>query len=255
MTEKPTVVFLHIPKTAGQTIHSELVKAFGQTEVSPVRVHTQVPAGQSQLPAGYQLYSGHIDWEALESVSEPRFTFTVLRDPLERIASFYFYLRRQAEKLDEAALQLPSNTGMLVAAKSSPDEYFFGGDRQWQNFIRDHYFNPYCSYLTTRRIRGGSEASQMDADELVNCAAEAAKGLSGIYMVNDLGRLESELFSATGIRIAVAKKYLNAGEQAHQPRWPMLRDIFVEPASVSKIEELVEADQLLIERFESSSSG
>ncbi|WP_430450438.1 hypothetical protein [Rhodophyticola sp.] len=63
-----TIVFLHIPKTAGQTIHSELARVVGAKAVSPVRVHTQAARGVAQMPPGYRLYSGHIDWEALDTL-------------------------------------------------------------------------------------------------------------------------------------------------------------------------------------------
>lgn len=152
----PTIVFLHIPKTAGQTIHAELGRVVGEAAVSPVRVHTQAGPGAAQFPPGYRLYSGHIDWEALETVPEPRFTFTVLRDPLERLASFYFYICREAGKLSPEELSTPARTGMRMALESSPDEYFFGGTPGWRRFVRDHYRLPYCSYLITRKIRGWS---------------------------------------------------------------------------------------------------
>jgi hypothetical protein len=108
---KANIVFLHIPKTAGQTIHTALCNAVGPEAVSPIRVHTQVADGPSQFPPGYRLYSGHLDWEAIERVPKPRFVFTVLRDPLERLASFYFYIRRQAERISLDELAKPNRIG------------------------------------------------------------------------------------------------------------------------------------------------
>ena len=85
------IVFLHIPKTAGQTVHSELLRIFGPEHTSPVRVHTQAGA-DGQFPEGYRFYSGHLDWETFDTADSDSFVFTVLRDPKDRIASFYFYL-------------------------------------------------------------------------------------------------------------------------------------------------------------------
>ena len=157
------IVFLHIPKTAGQTIHSELARVIGAPHVSPIRVHTQAARGPghaaAQLPPGYRLYSGHLDWTALDSLPEDRFVFSVLRDPWERIASFYFYMLEQAQGLDAATLEDPSRIGFRMILTHSADDYFFGGDVQWQQFILDHYDNFYCSYFATRKMRvgGGDE--------------------------------------------------------------------------------------------------
>jgi len=186
------IVFLHIPKTAGQTIHSELARVVGKRAVSPVRVHTEAGPGAAQFPPGYRLYSGHIDWDALDTLPQPRFVFTVLRDPLERIASFYFYLRRQAETLSAEELASPARTGMRMALENGPDEYFFGGTPQWRRFIDDHYHSSYCTYLVTRRLRGFSQVADWPRQDLVTRAVEAARGLDGIYAVDRLDALVSQ---------------------------------------------------------------
>lgn len=67
------IVFLHIPKTAGQAIHNGLITAVGGREhVSPVRIHTQ---SADQYPAGYRLYSGHLDWDHIDRIGPDRFSF------------------------------------------------------------------------------------------------------------------------------------------------------------------------------------
>ena len=80
------IVFLHIPKTAGQTVHNELARAVGQQGVSPIRVHGQAPTPDDQLPKGHRFYSGHIDWLALDQIEKPRFVFSILRDPRGKIS-------------------------------------------------------------------------------------------------------------------------------------------------------------------------
>merc|ERR1711969_313057 len=137
------IVFLHIPKTAGQTIHNALAAMVGGRHVSPIRTHTQAPGDAPQMPAGYALYSGHIDWTELETLPGGRFTFTVLRDPRERIASFYFFLLKEAEALDRDALERPQNYGKKLILQRSADDYFFGGPAGFNAFILDHYDNFY----------------------------------------------------------------------------------------------------------------
>lgn len=98
------LVFLHIPKTAGQTVHFEFERVFGKSAISPIRVHTQSPETSFKEAANYQVFSGHIDWHDIETVPSPKVTMSVLRDPRERIASFFLYLREKGSKLSPEEL-------------------------------------------------------------------------------------------------------------------------------------------------------
>lgn len=248
MTDR--IVFLHIPKTAGQTIHAELSRVVGARAVSPVRVHTEAGPGPAQFPPGYRLYSGHIDWEGLDTVPEPRFVFTVLRDPLERIASFYFYLRRQAETLSAEELASPTRTGMRMALENGPDAYFFGGDANWQRFIRDHYHSPYCVYLVTRKIRGFSHVAGLHAPELVDRAEAAARQLDGVYTVEALDRLEDDVRQKLGIRIDVTGHVVNAGPEGRGGgRWNRLAAMIKRPETLDGLYRFARADQVLMHRL------
>lgn len=244
------IVFLHIPKTAGQTVHAALAGAVGPRAVSPVRVHTEAGPGAAQLPPGYRLYSGHLDWEALESIPAPRFVFTVLRDPLERIGSFYLYLRRQAEGLTPAELARPERTGMRMALEHGPDEYFFGGDPEWQRFVREHYHSPYCAYLATRRIRGFSRVADLPARELVARALAAARTLDGVYAVDALDVLERDLVARLGLRVDVTGRVVNASPEGRGGgRWDRLAAMVEREETLVRLRAFARADQVLMHRL------
>lgn len=248
------IVFLHIPKTAGQTVHSELSQLVGPEAVSPVRVHTQAAHGAAQLPAGYRLYSGHIDWDALDTLPKDRFVFTVLRDPRERIASFYFYLLREAQKQYADAQDAPERSGARMILKGSADEYFFGGDARWQTFVNDHYNNMYCSYLITRQIRGWSKLTGMSRPEIVQAALDAKTPITRIYSTDTLADLEADIAVHTGQSISVAKRYVNAGPDAGPDapstlRWPQLCARFERDSSVKRLTHFARLDQHLMKRL------
>lgn len=244
------IVFLHIPKTAGQTVHSELARAVGAKAVSPVRVHTQAETGAAQFPPGYRLYSGHLDWDALETIPAPRFTFTVLRDPLERIASFYFFMRRQAEACPPEELAKPGRSGMRMAIEHGPDGYFFGSTPKWRHFVKDHYHSTYCSYLVTRRMRGYARIAELDHDTLVSRAQEAARGLDGVYSVDDLGRLEHDLGHRLGITANLTGRFVNsAPDDRGTSRWSQLDALIEQDETRHKLREFAHADQLLMHRL------
>jgi hypothetical protein len=221
------VVFLHIPKTAGQTIHSELARVVGAAQVSPVRVHTQAPPGPdhaaAQLPPGYGLYSGHLDWTALDRLPEDRFVFSVLRDPWERIASFYFYLLDQAQGLNATALQDPARLGLRMILTRSADDYFFGGEAPWQQFILDHYDNFYCSYFATRKMRGHKQIAGLSGPDLIDRALDNSRQIDRIYGTHDLTPLQTDILARLGRPIRVTDRYINAGPQSRSGlRWPAL---------------------------------
>lgn len=240
------IVFLHIPKTAGQTVHNGLSRAVRAHRVSPIRVHTQALLAKDQFPAGYSLYSGHLDWADMAHLPAARFVFTVLRNPAERIASFYFYLQREAAGLAPAVLNLPQNIGLKRALDWIPDDYFFGGDDAWQVFIRSHYDNFYCSYFATRRMLGWGETAEMTPARLLKKACTGLAGMDRVYSTNDLPAMEQDLNTRFGMRLRVAGRYDNtSGEPAQSLRWPRLLAGFATDAACLRMEQLVQLDQRL----------
>ncbi|WP_412551352.1 sulfotransferase family 2 domain-containing protein [Shimia sp. MIT910701] len=246
---KRTVVFLHIPKTAGQTVHSELVRVVGKRATSPVRVHTQASPTE-QFPSGFRLYSGHLDWICLNSLPHDRFVFSVLRDPRERIASFYFYLLDKAEKLSPKSLLLPENTGMRNILRHSTDDYFFSGSPQWRRFIRDHFDNFYTAYFATRKMRGWSEISKLKKTERMGLALAGAKELDGVYDVKDLARLEADLLDVLGKSVNLVNNRVNPGpHKIGNERWPELMARLESDESVSRLEKMANLDTKLMSRL------
>ena len=237
------IVFLHIPKTAGQTVHNGLARTVRARRVSPIRVHTQALHPQDQYPAGYSLYSGHLDWSAIAHLPAARFVFTVLRDPAERIASFYFYLQREAAALDKTTLNLPSNIGFKRALDWSPDQYFFGGDDHWQMFIRSHYDNFYCSYFATRRMLGWGETVDMTSAQVLKQARAGLACLDQVYSTNGLMAMEQDLNSRFGMQLRIAGRYDNtSGEPTNFLRWPRLLATFDTDAASHRMQDLVVRD-------------
>lgn len=241
------IVFLHIPKTAGQTIHNQLAQMVGRGAVSPVRVHSQAPQGP-QMPAGYRLYSGHLDWREVDGLPDP-FIFTVLRDPAERIASFYFYLLAEARLLTPQELALPGNLGKANILHMSAEEYFFGGNPGWQLFIRAHYDNFYCSYFATRKMRGWSEIRTLGPAALVERALAGLAAVDRVYSTTGLDVLEQDIARLFGASIRVTDNYVNAGQHARgEARWPKLLALMESDRARSALEAFTACDADLMAR-------
>jgi hypothetical protein len=241
------IVFLHLPKTAGQTIHNALTRAVAPATVSPIRVHTQAATGPGQFPPGHALYSGHLDWVEAHRLPPGRFAFTVLREPRERIASFYFFLRRDAQRLDSSALARPENLGRRRALVWPAEEYFLGGDAVWQAFIRDHYDNFYCGYFATGRFRHGAAVRDLPAAVALARARAGLAQLDGVFQTSNLAPLEAAFAERYGFRLALAGRYDNAGEGPRGlSRWTELMALLGSDTARRRLEAFVQRDEALL---------
>lgn len=242
------IVFLHIPKTAGQSIVKELRRACGSAQMSPVRTHSQA-AKDAQLPKGYHVYAGHIDWVDLETLDDDRFSFSVLRSPRERLASFYFYLKREAEAMSPENLALKENTGKRTLLAGSVDQYFFGGDNAWQKFIHDHYSNFYCSYFATQRIRGWHQIQNLEPEALLGRATKGAGAVTKLYGLTKLHLLEADLSEILNTPIDLRTTRVNTGPPPKTTgRWDDLMALFEDEKSREKIENFVRLDEDFLRR-------
>ena len=199
-TSDGNIVFLHIPKTAGQSVHAFLERIVGKSAVAPARVNAGLLKMTREEIRSYRLISGHLDWALLDCVLEPKFVFTVLRDPLERILSFYHYLRAEAAKLDPARLALPQHAGMRAALELSCDDYFCAGPPHLRTFLDNHYSNFYAFYFAGRSYDGRQKImSQRAVDEnfndirVVEMALSNLRTLTRVYRVDELNQLEIDV--------------------------------------------------------------
>lgn len=242
------LVFLHIPKTAGQTVHMELEQKLGAQTVSPIRLHTQVKHEADQYPAGYRLYSGHLDWRDLSVVPEPRFVFTVLRDPLERLASFYFFLQRQAYDASAALLASGRGKAMREILARTPSDFFLGGGRNWNTWVRDHFDNFQTNYLATGQVRGRRRLADMAPDTLIDLALKNSQKIDAIYTTQTLSRLEKNLTPDLGERPVFQSRRANAAPSMNEElRWPQLAALLGSDAD--HVATFGQTDQKLIERL------
>jgi hypothetical protein len=101
-TARQTVIFLHLPRTAGTTLHRiierqvrpEGIFSIGWTEQESVQAYR----GLSQArKAEIRMIRGHLAFGLHEFVPGPSTYFTLLRNPIERVISYYYFIRRTAD--------------------------------------------------------------------------------------------------------------------------------------------------------------
>jgi hypothetical protein len=110
------LVFLHLPKTGGTTLHHHFSAHFDRDEICPERfsrLHRFTPEELSR----YRYFSGHYNFDQVRLIPGPLFVVTVLRDPTERLlSSYYFWRRHTAEAVAKRKLDGPAiaRAGTLV---------------------------------------------------------------------------------------------------------------------------------------------
>jgi len=127
-TSGQTVIFLHIPKTGGATLHNILEKNYGRNEImtfdgsrhrSEVERFAKLPAAQR---GRYRLIKGHLFFGLHEFVPGNSTYITFLREPIDRGLSFYSHARNHSDHylhrlLSEEKLELTT----LLERQATPE--------------------------------------------------------------------------------------------------------------------------------------
>jgi hypothetical protein len=250
------LIFLHIPKTAGQSVHAALVAAFGAAAVCPARVNEQLFGMTVSELNSYRVFSGHLDWSLLDCVRGPRFVFTVLREPRDRILSFYFYLRGEAGRLSASELAKPHRHGARAALNLSPDDYFCGGTPEIRRFLDGLYDNFYTYffagrfYLARGPLNGRVQRHELTHEQLLERALDNLGTLDAVYRVDTLDAVFAriqELSGGIGDASAGFRVNVNVAVEAGE-RVQRLRAMGATDKTFDRIDGLCHLDRQLWQR-------
>jgi hypothetical protein len=239
--------FLHIPKTAGQSVHQLLVTSFAS--VSPLRLNTQYQEFGKDSVSKFEVISGHIDWSLMNEGGDAEFTFTVLRKPIDRILSFYHYLRSEAKKLDDSELSKPERIGMFNALNLSPDDYFCSQDIIFKKFIDNHYDNFYAYYFSALCYDGNSLfKNKLNQNEILGLAIKNLSKVDKIYTLSNLSKLPSDLKDSFPDNIFSSLKHVNKGDSlTTEERLYRLHKIGESHKAISKIRDMCVLDDVIFD--------
>lgn len=121
LRDNETLVYIHVPKCAGTTFTRILDGYFAREVIYPYKLWAKLPPVEERRPAfaGKRLVRGHIYPVVADYVEAP-VLITMLRDPVERAVSAYYFLRRSV-RTDRK--QLPE----FVRAQTLDIDAFFAG--------------------------------------------------------------------------------------------------------------------------------
>jgi hypothetical protein len=146
------IVFLHIPKTAGQALRQYLENSFPKSLMFPGYIDADLLTRSKSELDRYQIYSGHFSPALLDSLTGTIFKFSILREPSDRIVSLYRYLRAEGMKKSKVELALPSNS-LHKAAVEQPIDVFLQAndcDGVTRQLILSGCYNFYAYYFGAR---------------------------------------------------------------------------------------------------------
>jgi hypothetical protein len=91
---RKTLIFVHIPKTAGSTLEQILIRQYRAAEIYPFievedyRRVTKLPPAEKTR---YKLFQGHMPYGLHHYLAQPAVYVTLLRNPVQVALSSYFY--------------------------------------------------------------------------------------------------------------------------------------------------------------------
>jgi hypothetical protein len=94
LPEAPPLCFFHFPKTAGASIIEWLRGMFPAPDVAPYRTQFEFDSLRTD-PQKYRLYAGHMLGRLLRFLPKRTELVTIVRDPVARAVSEYFWIREQ----------------------------------------------------------------------------------------------------------------------------------------------------------------
>ncbi|PJF40259.1 MAG: hypothetical protein CUN54_05900 [Phototrophicales bacterium] len=107
LEDDDVLVYLHIPKTAGTSFVHILKQHFEENKIMQQPFMT-LPKVDAESLAGYDLISGHFTYDILKFISRPHFIITMLRHPIDRVLSYYGFVREMPKNpVHEYANEFP----------------------------------------------------------------------------------------------------------------------------------------------------
>jgi hypothetical protein len=177
----PPIAFLHMEKTAGISLAKLLTDRFHPAQIDPDPHRTLPPhlftpfAGRPAAAIRrHALLYGHYDLPSLRQLDAGRIIVTMLRDPVARILSLYYYWR----SIDLSALRGSVSFPAVAMAHRCGLLEFLSADAP---VLRDHIDNIYVRRLTGLYSADARSDRVTDAPNLALSAA--LKGLRKIDFV------------------------------------------------------------------------
>ena len=119
------LIFPHIPKTAGTTLRSVILSQYSKEKVYLLKV-SQTPLEAAQKISEddqkrVHCYIGHMPYGLHQYLSKPAIYITLIREPVDRIISMYYFIREEpAHRLHNELLSKDMSLEDFVLSRNCP---------------------------------------------------------------------------------------------------------------------------------------
>jgi len=225
------LVFLHIPRSGGTTLHHLLTAEVGAENASDVRHNNLWRCLAGEL-AQTRLFCGHYDRDCLAMIPGPAIKVaTMLREPRSRLISLYNYLRAHRSEVVASA-----NLGLAAAARKYCLGDFLQAALEINPAAVDNAFlRTFGGWLPYRRWEQAAEPSApksladfgFSIEELVWRAQTFLDDMAAVGILEQFEESAQAIFAAFGLGASQAVGPLHSlenlvkGNQAFEPVQPL----------------------------------
>lgn len=249
------IIFLHLPKTGGQSVRQMLADAFGNAAICPARSNEELITYSVSELNRFQVFAPHGDWSLLDAVSGPRFVFSVFREPFERVLSYYFFLRKKSSAMTAEERSLPHHQGLRAAHDLPPDDYFLGAAPHLRAFLDDNYDNLYTYYFAgrtmdaRRKLTAAVRRGALTQQAVLQNAIDNIEQLDGRYFTSHLDEIRSDLELIAGKKLKGSYRVNVNGEVPVEERLDRLKTLGASNQVISRLSDFCQYDRQIWSRY------
>jgi hypothetical protein len=105
MRQDGTVIFVHIPKAAGTTLRKVILREYKPDTVFVVQMsNEELKEVSEEQRERIRLLMGHMRFGIHALLPQPSTYFSVLREPVDRVISYYYYVLQSPENVLHSAV-------------------------------------------------------------------------------------------------------------------------------------------------------